>query len=433
MLLKWLPQEQAAGYRVEFTERFESESWQPCLPLSQWPTTNLFWLDPSPSSAGIRFYRIVAIPVPAADRGMLISQSLSRTYSLTELKVLFLVAGFPGTAEHAVSFHRVLYETVDCRGRKTTASGAILVPVGKSKPAPVISLQHATVFLREDVPSRGGGQEFLLGAAMAACGYVIFMPDYLGLGDSPGLHPFLHAQSEATAVVDLIRAGRAGCQILGVPLSDQLFLWGYSQGGHATLAVHREIELNHHPEITVTASAPMAGPYDLSGTMAPILLSQEPYASPGYMAYLLFGLNEAHSFFCSPQELWRPPYDRTLPPLFDGAHAEMDIHSAMPAVPAHALQPAFLQAYESNPAHPLRRAIGENDVIPWPLRAPLRLFHCAGDRTVPFTNSQRILEQFHRLGSTDVRLIDPLPSADHYPGAVPCFYASKLWLDSFLQ
>ena len=33
-------------------------------------------------------------------------------------------------------------------------------------------------------------------------------PITLGMGDSPGLHPYVHGESEATASVDMIRAAR---------------------------------------------------------------------------------------------------------------------------------------------------------------------------------------------------------------------------------
>jgi hypothetical protein len=51
-----------------------------------------------------------------------------------------------------------------------------------------------------------------------------------------------------------------------VGLDGRLFLIGYSQGGHATAAAHRELEARHANEFTVTAAAPMAGALDLSGT-----------------------------------------------------------------------------------------------------------------------------------------------------------------------
>ena len=62
------------------------------------------------------------------------------------------------------------------------------------------------------------------------------------MGVSPGLHPYHHAISEATACVDLLRAVRAFCATNGFPLNDRLFLCGYSQGGHATLSLLRDLE-----------------------------------------------------------------------------------------------------------------------------------------------------------------------------------------------
>ena len=43
--------------------------------------------------------------------------------------------------------------------------------------------------------------------------------------------------------------------------TDELFLLGYSEGGYATMALHRELQQFHSDEFTVTASAPMAGPW----------------------------------------------------------------------------------------------------------------------------------------------------------------------------
>jgi len=76
----------------------------------------------------------------------------------------------------------------------------------------------------------------------ATTGYAAVVPDYLGLGDSPGLQLYHHARSEATACVDLLRAARTWCASNNVELNDQLFLAGYSHGGHVTMALHRELE-----------------------------------------------------------------------------------------------------------------------------------------------------------------------------------------------
>ena len=64
---------------------------------------------------------------------------------------------------------------------------------------------------------------------------------------------------------DMIRASREVCRELGILLNSQLFGRLFA-GRHATMALHRMIEGQHSDEFTVTASAPAARAYDLSGT-----------------------------------------------------------------------------------------------------------------------------------------------------------------------
>ena len=128
------------------------------------------------------------------------------------------------------------------------------------------------------LPLEGG--ELFLGIVFAPGGYVVCMPDYLGLGLGEGLHPYCHAKSEATATVDMLRATRQVCDEQDIHLNDQTFLFGYSQGGHATMAAARELELYHTDEFTLTASAPMSGPYDISGAQTELVVSDEPYSAP---------------------------------------------------------------------------------------------------------------------------------------------------------
>ncbi len=75
------------------------------------------------------------------------------------------------------------------------------------------------------------------------------------------------AAAKGTAVRDLLWAAEHFALAEGAKLTGQLFLAGYSQGGHATLAAAELLQNRHGHEFTVTAIAPMAGPYDLSDTM----------------------------------------------------------------------------------------------------------------------------------------------------------------------
>ncbi|MGH7972485.1 MAG: hypothetical protein ACREIC_27545, partial [Limisphaerales bacterium] len=244
--------------------------------------------------------------------------------------------------------------------------------------------------------------------------------------------PYLHARSEATACVDMLRAVRTFCATNGFPLNEKLFLCGYSQGGHATMALLRELEQYHTNEFTVTAGAPMAGPYDLSGVTTSNILSGVAQPNPYYFLYLLAAYQDIYQFTSNLSDIFVPPYDSTLPALMNGGSTSDAINKAMPVshVPTDILKPGFLAAFRSNPRHPLRLALAENDLYRWKPRSALRLFHCAADQDVIIANSEVALAAFQQSGATQVELVDPLTTGDHSSCVLPSFIQVKQWFDS---
>src|ERR1043166_4720495 len=92
---------------------------------------------------------------------------------------------------------KIIYETVNPFELQTLASGLLIIPQAPTNALPLVSYQHGTIIARSEVPSAAQSLERVIGLAFAASGYAAVLPDYLGLGDSPGLHPFLHAKTEA--------------------------------------------------------------------------------------------------------------------------------------------------------------------------------------------------------------------------------------------
>lgn len=428
--LDWTALAGAQGYRVEYRGPDEA-AWQVCPPASQWPQTGNQWLDPQ-AATGNRWYRVVAFPGGQAQRGRVLATNGLRNFTPAEVNALFAASGIPAplTPKYTVTAMQVVYETISARGEKTQASGALVWPLGAGKSLPLASYQHGTLFLKSEAPSYGQETEFVIGVALASIGYATVLPDYLGLGQSPGRHPYVHARSEATAVVDMLRAGRTVCGNQQVALNGQLFLLGYSQGGHATMAAHRELEASHASEFQITASAPMAGPYDISGTMYQLMISTQAYADPAYLPYTLFSYNDAYQIYNPVSQALAAPYDTTLWPLFDGLHGSGDVNAVMPSVPSQILRPDFLQAFKADASHPFRLALQDNDLYNWTPRSPMRMFHCHGDRTVPFANSQIAFDHFQANGANQVELVDPFPLADHGTGAYFCLIGAKDWFET---
>jgi pimeloyl-ACP methyl ester carboxylesterase len=402
--------------------------WRTPFALAPFPLQSPQWTDPAISQDS-RFYRVLA--VPAAQRGQILSATLVSTKSTMELSFLFAIAGVPITPQYNVRLYRVVYETVTPLGARTRASGALLLPDNVGRPLPLATYQHGTLTKTNDVPSGMSlSSEVTIGIAFATTGYAAVTPDYLGLGDSPRLHPYHHARSEATAGVDMLRAARNFCAANGVALTNQLFLCGYSQGGHATMALFRELETHHTNEFSVTACASMAGAYDLSGVTTSNFLSGVSQPNPYYFLYLLGAFQEVYRIAPSLAAILRPPYDTTLPPLLNGNNDGSAINALMPADPVQILKPEYLEAFKTNPRHPLRLALQDNDLSLWKPNGKLRLYHCSGDRDVPPANSQVALANFHAAGATHVQLFDPVPGADHGSCAQPSLIAAKTWFDS---
>jgi len=416
------------GYGVEASTSLTDGDWHLAGSTDHWPTAGTNW---STTAEGVVYFR-----GRAAERGRVVATA--RLESLSSTEIYWLLLAFfggppPVTVTYGVDIHRITYETFDHRGISTLASGALAVPTGTGVPSlPLVSYQHGTQFLRTDAPSNKGAGDQAYGLIMGTEGYAVALPDYLGLGtNSPPLHPYIHARSEGVACVDMLRASRTFItNDLSLTLNGKLFLIGYSQGGHATLALQKELEQNHATEFPITASAPMAGPHDLSGTMTDLLMSDTAYSDPQYLPYMLFGYNGVYGLYGSVSEVLTPPYDTTLPPLMDGAHSSGEIKAAMPAVPKQIFKADYLTAFEGDTNHPFRTAMRANDTYRWTPQVKTRLYHCAGDTVVPKANSLIACSNFLARGAADVSVEDPSPGSDHGDGALPCFEAAKAWFDS---
>lgn len=266
---------------------------------------------------------------------------------------------------------------------------------------------------------------------MGSNGYLTLVPDYLGFGDSNGLHPFMHGKTLAWTVIDLIRATRTLATENNYPLNGQLFLVGYSEGGYATMAAQREIETHHTDEFIITASAPMAGAYDLSGTMLQLFLSGEPLSRPMYFPYILLAYNAIYGFDEAITNLLDETNTGDAIQLFDGAHDNDAIDAALPALPQELVTPEFFAALESDDDHPVRIALANNDVYRWKPTSPTRLYHCQDDDRVPFANSTVAHDYFINAGA-NVEL-ETLFFGNHTDCAVPALLRGKSWFDTLAE
>lgn len=372
------------------------------------------------------------------ERGQIVSSSDIGTFTVSSMETFFDFINPELSSQINYQFdvnrYVIVYETITHDGNQTQASGLLTIPKGVNSSAPLLSFQHGTVLQQNAVPSSmaaGTGMEF--GLIFGTEGYIVCIPDFLGLGQGNGLHPYMHAKSEATVTVDMLRAAKNKLNDLGVVFNDQLFLMGYSQGGHATMATHKFIESDYNDEFTVTASSPMAGPYDVSGIMADLILKKEEYIAPGFLPYMLYSYNSVYNIYSDLESNFISPYNSSLKPYFNGdnLHSLSKVNDIMPLIPSDIFTDNAYDDIITKSNSTFWNALQDNDLYDWHPVAPIRMFHCNGDITVPMSNSEKALESFQNKGVSNVELINPHDGGTHSTCIVPSAIAAKEWFNTF--
>ena len=370
-------------------------------------------------------------------RGALLDAPATLT-TLTAAQIDAATAGsglqaISGKARCDVRVVALNYTTVGVRdGESTNASGVMLVPGGTActAPAPLVAYaKGADVRKPRTLANPQDGETFLLAAMYAAQGYAVVATDYLGFAKSAyAYHPYLHADSEATVVLDSIRAARSAAASVGANLSGKVMFTGYSQGGHASMAAHRAAERDHAGEFNVVAGAHLAGPYNLSGQL------RVPDAIAGvqfFVPYLVTSWQKVYgNVYTDVRTAFKLPYSgyiETLLPSPTLNTTTLVSSGSLPGGPGVTpnqardlvFQPEFLAAAQAGGTSPLFLAAKKNDLLGWSPKARVLLCGGAGDPTVPPAIHQQAMKaDFDSRGLTNVASVDvdALVQATYGPG-----------------
>ncbi len=372
--------------------------------------------------------------VTCAPAQQLISSEPKGAYTRAELN-----AQFGPFFENGVKLYKILYTTLDLQGVTDTASGLLIVPDLEGAIMPLHCSLHGTVTSKNDVPSNlQGGYE--LGVVFGGLGYVTAMPDFLGLGESRGFHPYVHAASEASASLDMLLAVREFATQNNILLNDQLFISGYSQGGHAAMALHREIEQNKNNLFTVTAAAHMSGPYSISGVMREFIIGDAEYFFPAYIPFTIISYDEVYGIFNELEDIFKPAYANLIEQFYNETFPLSTLNDLLislleqnvgASIPKNMFQDSVLNAVINDPVHPFNVALRDNDVYDWAPQAPTRLFYCMADDQVPYRNSIVADSVMNLRGAPDVQAIDVNSTADHGGCVFPAVLNAFLFFDQY--
>ena len=400
-------------------------------------------------------------PPGAALRGTLVQNPAQLVETLAAGDLLLQLSGqanqslldLSGAPLCDIAVYHLEYNTVGGRDEPTAASGALMVPTGVDARCrgarPMLLYAHGTstdkAFNIADLRDAQNAEGLLIAALFAAQGYIVVAPNYAGYDTSTlPYHPYLDADQQSKDMIDALSAARLALPVAGLQLTTddgRLFLTGYSQGGYVAMATQRAMQ---SAGLTVTASAPMSGPYALEAFFDAVANGQVYGGAPVITTLLVTGYQRVYgTIYGSATEVFEPQYAGVVESLLPGLVPRSELYaqgklpqyalfSATPPDPSYAditpaTQPAFLapvfalgfgsgnllaNSYrltylldaQSNPdggwptvttggvaPHPglgLRAALALNDLRNWTPSAPTLLCGGDGDPQVFWLNTQ---------------------------------------------
>jgi len=406
-------------------------------------------------------------PTPVASYSPTELIALAATDELTQLTQLILEEIL--SPDCRIEVYHYEYQTVDPAGELTPASGALMVPNDADAKCqgerPIVMYAHGTntdkSFNIADLENPDNGEGLLIAAAFAAEGYIVVAPNYVGYDTSTlGYHPYLSGDQQSKDMIDALTAARSVLPTVEAPDTadgGQLLITGYSQGGYVAMATHRALQ---DAGETVTASAPMSGPYALSAFADAIFQGRVTGGSPVNLTMLLTSYQNAYgNLYADPTDAYDAQYATGIETLLpnttslgqlvdDGRIPDDALFSETPPDPAYAdmtpatvpaslaqvfalgfgpdhlltndFRLAYLQDADTHPdggfpvvsdglppaepENPMRLALAANDQRAWAPTSPMLL--CAGrrDPAVLYLNT-RLMQDFW-ASETTVTVLD---------------------------
>jgi pimeloyl-ACP methyl ester carboxylesterase len=332
-----------------------------------------------------------------------------------------------------VVIYRIVYKTkVD--GKEINASGLVCVPVTPGE-YPVLSFQNGTNTVNAYSPSEfASNYSYQMIEIVASMGYIVVIADYPGFGESSDIpHPYLVKEPTVQSLIDMHFAVKEMItgEIDGVVLKDEYYLIGYSQGGWATLALHKAMELEYGNDFNLSGSACGAGPYNIY-LLFESMSALNTYPMPVYLGYIVNAYTAYDQFTNPVTDIFNEPFASRVTSLYNGILSSDQINAQLTTSIPGLINSEFLTGFSSLPKYSsIREAMNNNSISAWHTYKPLLLVHGEKDSSVnPVTTERMYTAMLEEGTSSDICRKVIIPGADHGDGLAPFVIQSIQFLMS---
>ena len=346
-------------------------------------------------------------------------------YPAFALRALLGYAKLPAPAPVAtgVDLYRITYWSTTA-GAPVLVSGLMSVPQG-GLPRGTVLWMHPTNAARSQSISRPSLEGVSAAAIFAGGSYLLLAPDLVGLGVSHAPQAYLYSPSTIAVTLDFLNAARRVAADLGKIWRSELYIAGFSQGGHSTAVIHRELERRLDPAWQVKASAAIAGAYNLAGAVFPFALQGKSSRDTMYLGLLAisYATYDGHPL----ESVLAPATAPLMRRLLDGDHAS-EISAKAPADPRSIFTPQFLADFDAGRSNWFIAAMRANAADDWAPKAPLRAYVGDADLDAPPTDSRAFVAGSRKLGGR-VQLVD-VGGFDHVNTCYHALPRVRAWFDN---
>ena len=365
----------------------------------------------------------------------LVSYTLVKSHTKKSISELWKKHKIPKVilpVKNDVDIYEVIYKAKWIDSTWITCSGIYYVPKIK-KAAPYMMFGHGTQIQKQRDVSDGDAQQGIC-LGFATDGYIACYPDYYGIGKGEGRHLYQHSWSEAMSFVYMLYAVDELNKKINIKNNGQLFLTGYSQGGHASFAAQKYFEAINDSRFKVTASSPMSGAYDMTGEQEKYMFQK--YPKPFYLPYLLTSYQIAYNVLPDTKDIYsifKSPFDTLLPNFFEKnlSRSFDELDRLMPPIPKDIVKDYLVDMYQNDTTFLFKKKLAENNLTNWKPQAPVQFCYCKGDREVNYKNSEVAYNTMKSIGVTKIKLNNLSDHLDHNTCAAFAVMATKFYFDRF--
>jgi pimeloyl-ACP methyl ester carboxylesterase len=331
-----------------------------------------------------------------------------------------------------ITVYKIVYKT-SVNNQEINASGLVCVPETPGD-YPVLSFQNGTNTLFANAPSQNPtDRSYKMIELIASLGYIVVIPDYPGFGASASIpHPYLVKEPTVRSLVDNLYAVKelAASELPGINLINEYYLLGYSQGGWATLALHRALEADYSADFELIGSACGAGPYNIYSLLEG-MINVSTYPMPAYLGYIVNAYSSYDQFTNTANDIFNEPYASRISTLYTGMLTSSEINNQLTTSIPDLINPDFLAGFGSDIEYSsVRDALNSNSIPAWHCYKHLLLLHGANDNYVNPSSTENMYSAMINAGtSQDICSKVIIPDADHENGIIPAMVQGILFLN----